>query len=484
MRLRLTLLLVLLGGLLAAVPSPALAGRGSCLAGQPGGPTCTTWTGRVTFVNDGDTITVDFDRDRSRVRRRVRFTGINAMEQTVYAASARAGECHAVEATLRLSRLIRASGNRVRLAAQASSSISRNRLKRFIAVKVRGRWRDVGNILTAEGLALWLPQRIENAGNALYRANTQRAQALGLRLFSPTACGAGPSEASPLRLWVNWDADGSDSANPDGEWVRIANDDPVNAVSLAGWWLRDSSLRRYTFPPEAVIPPGGRLEVTVGRSGDELAQFAWGRGGPVFDNVTTDGTELGDGAYLFDPLGNLRVAMIYPCGPRLPRPAAGRDPDLRAPQGPGVGLADQRVRGPCRPRGARDQGAVVLVRLRPGLGDRAGRDAHPGRRWRAGGRRAAQPSLGAGSGHPLQLRRRRAAGELQRRGRRLRRLGHAQLLSGAGRDAITALTPRRPSGRPHAAPPVRAVRPLYAAPPVRPHAATAVTGCRTTAQNW
>jgi endonuclease YncB( thermonuclease family) len=332
-RLRLTLLLVLLAGLLAAVPAPALAGRGSCLAGQPG-PTCTTWTGRVTFVNDGDTITVDFDRDRSRVRRRVRVTGINAMEQTVYAATARAGECHAVEATLRLSRLIRASGNRVRLAAQASSSISRNRLKRFIAVKVRGQWRDVGTILTAEGLALWLPQRIENAGNARYRANTQRAQALGLRLFSPTACGAGPSEASPLRLWVNWDADGSDSSNPDGEWVRIANDDPVNAVALGGWWLRDSSLRRYTFPPEAVVPPGGRLEVTVGRRGDEQAELAWGLGGPVFDNVTTDGTELGDGAYLFDPLGNLRVAMIYPCGPGCRDPLQDAIQITAHPKGP------------------------------------------------------------------------------------------------------------------------------------------------------
>ena len=149
---------------------------------------------------------------------------------------------------------------------------------------------------------MWLPQRAENAGNARYRANTQTAAAQRLRLFSPTGCGTGPSLASPLRLWVNWDADGSDSANPDGEWVRIANDDPVNFVDLSGWWVRDSGLRRYTFPPGTVIEPSGLLASTVWRRGDETMQLAWRLRGPVFENVTADGTEMGDGAYLFDPL--------------------------------------------------------------------------------------------------------------------------------------------------------------------------------------
>ncbi len=322
MRVRLILICAIAGGLLAAVPSPASAGQGVCIAGEPG-PICTTWTGRVTFVNDGDTVTVDIDGDRSRRTRRVRLGGVNTTEQTVYAASRRAGECHSVEATLRVERLIRASRGRVRLAAQSTSSISRDRLKRFVAVKVRGRWRDLGAILTAEGLAVWLPQRAENAGNARYRANTQTAAAQQLRLFSPTGCGTGPSLASPLRLWVNWDADGSDSANPDGEWVRIANDDPVNFVDLSGWWVRDSGLRRYTFPPGTVIEPGGRLALTVGRRGDETMQLAWRLRGPVFENVTVDGTEMGDGAYLFDPLGNMRATMIYPCGPACTDPLQG-----------------------------------------------------------------------------------------------------------------------------------------------------------------
>src|SRR5215213_6997848 len=89
--------LILLCALAALLTTPAAAGaaRGACLAGVAG-PACTVWTGTVTSVEDGDTITVDLDRDRSRVRYRVRVAGINAMEQTIYAARHRAGECHAV----------------------------------------------------------------------------------------------------------------------------------------------------------------------------------------------------------------------------------------------------------------------------------------------------------------------------------------------------------------------------------------------------
>ena len=48
---------------------------------------------------------------------------------------------------------------------------------------------------------------------------------------TPPRAAPGPSAASPLKLWVNWDADGNDTANPSGEWVRIRNLDPVNPVA-------------------------------------------------------------------------------------------------------------------------------------------------------------------------------------------------------------------------------------------------------------
>ena len=63
-----------------------------------------------------------------------------------------------------------------------------------------------------------------------------------------------------MRLLVNWDADGDDNLDPNGEWVRITNLDPVNPLPLGGWWLRDSALRRLVFPSWAEVPPGGHVD--------------------------------------------------------------------------------------------------------------------------------------------------------------------------------------------------------------------------------
>jgi hypothetical protein len=126
-----------------------------------------------------------------------------------------------------------------------------------------------------------------------------------------------------MALRLNWDADGDDSANPGGEWLQVRNLDPVNPVALGGWYVRDSSLRRYTFPSSAVAPPGGRVTVNVGTTGDGGSVFAWGLRAPLFDKASGDHQALGDGAYLFDPLGNVRASLIYPCRVNCADPRAG-----------------------------------------------------------------------------------------------------------------------------------------------------------------
>jgi endonuclease YncB( thermonuclease family) len=297
---------------LLAVPAAADARRGRCVAGQAG-PTCTVWTAKVVSVDDGDTLDVDIRGDGTRRARRIRIAGLQAMEQSRYSARARAGDCHAVDATLRLERLVRRSGGVVRLAAQDPESRSRGRFIRTVAVRSGGRWRDVGTGQINAGLGLWWASTSESAPNSSYRSLLQRAIAARRGLFDSDACGTGPSAASPLKLWVNWDADGDDTANPAGEWVKIRNLDTVNAVPLGGWYLRDSGLRRYTFPADATIPPGGTITVDVGREGDDQTVFSWGLRAPVFENATYDEKAMGDGAYLFDPLGNVRALMVYPC---------------------------------------------------------------------------------------------------------------------------------------------------------------------------
>ncbi|HEX6944578.1 MAG TPA: hypothetical protein VF196_00185, partial [Casimicrobiaceae bacterium] len=74
----------------AAAPASAdAAKRAQCLL-RKSGPQCYLWTGKVTFVADGDTIYVDIDGDGSKRRFPVRITGYNAMEQTTYTSKASA----------------------------------------------------------------------------------------------------------------------------------------------------------------------------------------------------------------------------------------------------------------------------------------------------------------------------------------------------------------------------------------------------------
>jgi micrococcal nuclease len=294
---RLMVLLLLAGA--AALPAPASASTGPCV---PGGPSCHFSRGTVTFIADGDTIDV---RVGGRVRP-IRITGINAMELTRYSKypSRRRGDCHGVEATARLERLLRRGHLRVRLAAESSASRSGHRLRRQVSVRIAGRWVDVGRTLVAEGHALWLPNDVESAWSDEYRRLSERARDAGLRLWDPQGCGVGPSPAAGLTMQLNYDADGNDGANVNGEWARISN--PSGApVSLQGWRFRDSALRHYTFPGSATIPAGSSVLLRMGRGADGGGEFHWGLGTPPFEN-------RGDGAYLFDPRGNVRASVIYP----------------------------------------------------------------------------------------------------------------------------------------------------------------------------
>jgi endonuclease YncB( thermonuclease family) len=298
--------------LLASCASAATAASGPC-GPQPGSPRCSLSYGRVTFVGDGDTISVRMDAHKKDPPRRVRVTGIQAMEEYVYTTDAaqRRGECQAGEATARLAGLIRASGNHVQLAAQDPSSDSRGRPLRLVRVYIGGKWRDVSRILLDEGLVLPLAWGSEWAMNSTYSALAQRAAEKRIGIWNSYYCGPGPDDLAYLRVWVNSNPPGDDHANPNGEWVKVKNLDPSRPAVLDGWWLRDSGLRRYTFPPGTTVPAGGTITMYVGSGANTASEFFWGQTSSVFDNVTAQGG--GDGAYLFDTEGDLRAWMVYPC---------------------------------------------------------------------------------------------------------------------------------------------------------------------------
>jgi endonuclease YncB( thermonuclease family) len=313
-------LTLLIAAFLAAPAAADAARTGPCIPGQSR-PVCVIWTGKVTFVGDGDTLDI---RVKGEGFRRVRISGIQAMEQTVYAERPRdrRGECHALEATAYIQRLIKRAHGRVRLTAQDPHSTSRGRLRRSVAVHLGGRWRDLGRAQITHGHALWLPNGAEYAWNDQYSLLAQRTAAKGINLWNPNYCGAGPT-ASP-RVWVNWDAEGNDRRNVNGEWVRVKNLDTVNPLPLGGWWVRDSDLRRYVIPAGTTVPPGASVTVHVGKGANTATDLFWGLRKPAFDNVTDDDLEIGDGAYLFDPQGDMRAYMLYPCRANCSDPLKGK----------------------------------------------------------------------------------------------------------------------------------------------------------------
>jgi endonuclease YncB( thermonuclease family) len=321
-------LALVLAGLAAGALAPAARAASWRCAPVASSPRCHVTDVRVTQISDGDTIGVRLGRGTKDVR----FTGINAMELTRYSnhPGRRRGACHGLEAAAVVDRLVRAAHWRVRLSAQRASSSSGHRLRRTVWARVGGRWVDVGRQVIARGLALWLPNGAEWAHDHEYHELAEAARARGVGLWDPTACGGGPDQAARLELRAKYDADGNDAANLNGEWTEVRNRGD-RTVSLAGWWLRDSDLRSgaggapgFRFPPGTTVPAGGAVVLHSGCGRDEGPDLHWCQTVPVLDNASSDARAFGDGAYLFDPQGDLRVSTTWPCLRACADPLRGR----------------------------------------------------------------------------------------------------------------------------------------------------------------
>ena len=259
-------------------------------------------TGTVVRVVDGDTVIANI----GGAEHRIRITGLNTMEISEYEKGHREGECRGRQATRRLEELV--LNKTVRITARRASSASgeRHRLRRSLEVTAGGRTVDPAAVLIREGLALWMPNQVEFRPNAEYPVLAAEAAAARRGLWQADGCGVGPSPDAALRVTVK----------PRGaETVTISNAG-AGPVDLTGWWLRDSSFhgvlaRGYEFRSKAVLPAGGTIVLHTGRGADHDNHRYWNLPNPVFDNPTGGPQWMGDGAYLFDPRGNLRAAHQY-----------------------------------------------------------------------------------------------------------------------------------------------------------------------------
>jgi hypothetical protein len=174
----------------------------------------------------------------------------------------------------------------------------------------------VSRMQLAAGQALWLPNKGESAHDREYARLASQSIAAQRNLYDPDACGAGPDQDLPVSVVVNWDADGNDEANIDGEWADVRNGG-ARPLSLKGWRFRDSALRSYRFPASAVVPAHGSLRLRMGCGSDTTSQLHWCQRASVFENA-------GDGGYLYDPDGDVRASFLFPCALGCTDPLSGR----------------------------------------------------------------------------------------------------------------------------------------------------------------
>ena len=304
--------------LVAATAFAALAPNASARMGRctpdPGSPRCHFWYGKVKLVADGDTIDVDVFGDHTHQTKRIRFTGINAPELHRYShyRARRRGECNGVPAANRIDTLIHQGHKIVRLAAQHPKSHSNVRERRIVYTKIHGHWLNLNKIQLREGRALYLGNPQEWAWNRDFELIAEDAALRGLRIWNPTSCGRGPQADITPTARIRWDAPGDDNHNVNGEWARIYNPSDA-ALSLNGWWFRDSWKERYYFPASAQVPPHGSVLLRMGKGRNHGNVYHWGRSTPPFENWHPHRGKFGDGGYLFDRRGNLRAWAMYPC---------------------------------------------------------------------------------------------------------------------------------------------------------------------------
>lgn len=270
----------------------------------------------VTGHGDGDTVYIRVDGASADTK--VRLTGIQAPEVVSDVGVVSKDQCGAVASRDKLDDLLPV-GMRVALRSLSASATNGGRLLRAIYRQGadgyndtnEGSWGyDVGRAMMKSGLALWFPHPTEIAHNREYQVLALQAQAAKTGLWNPSYCGQGP--AASVSMYVNWDAPGDDNKNINGEYFVIRNHSS-STLSIAGWLLRDSALEWFTFPKGATIAPKNWVRVRVGKGTNSGRTYYYGSSKTMFANAVPGGTYLGDAAYLFDKIGNLRTSFTYGC---------------------------------------------------------------------------------------------------------------------------------------------------------------------------
>lgn len=238
--------------------------------GQPGGLESVT----VASVVDGDTVELSDGR-------RVRYIGVNTPERN---------QPYYPEASETNRQLVEGKTVQLELDVETFDQYGRT----LAYVWVNGVMANMEIIRLGFANAFTVPPNVRY--EAEFRAAEREAREAGRGLWA--------GSDSPLKIvQIEADAPGSDSQNPNGEWIEIVNQGDA-PVSMQGYTLKDQANHIYTFG-DVTLRARAAVRLYSGQGQDSESELYWGLvGESVWNNDS-------DSAFLRDAQGALVDTFAY-----------------------------------------------------------------------------------------------------------------------------------------------------------------------------
>ena len=262
------------------------------------------WYATVTAIADGDTFTVAWNRGDAAPTGvskpdTIRVLGVDTNEVA-------SSQCFADAATDFVEERIPV-GTVVRLEARDMQSAASGRPLRHVKFG-SGYSRNLALEVIQAGLGLAASYDDEPDYRDDYYEAVEQAVVAGRGMFAEGACGGSPGSWPDLDVHVNWDAEGADNNNENGEWIQITNNGP-STLTMNGWTFRSSarnSGNTLSIPNGTSVAPGRTLKIRMGSGTNNSNNIYMGQTKGWFDNDS-------DIFYLRDNNLNVRAFQVWPC---------------------------------------------------------------------------------------------------------------------------------------------------------------------------
>ena len=227
----------------------------------------------VASVIDGDTIKLETGQ-------KVRLIGINTPES---------GHPYYSEATEKLKALI--GDSKVTLKSDEEDKDQYGRLLRYVYVNDT----FVNLEIVKAGLATAYEFEPNVKHSSDFDAAESQARAAGVGIWTPSPYSLALSQ-------LNYDAEGNDNDNLNGEFIVFTNEGNTS-LELTGWMVLDEANNEYFFPSFS-LGNGSSVTLFIGSGKDSGAELYWGSTKSIWNNG-------GDELFLRDSQGYLVAYYRY-----------------------------------------------------------------------------------------------------------------------------------------------------------------------------